>query len=260
MKHRLRTGITLLYSLLLVGCSSRILPATPSLPPAPTESPIPAGLTQEQFSTLRSLQKVNDYPLYTMTHAGAYRPVVDVSPSIPSVTAVDSTPAWACSLFTVLLDEDNLLYGRNFDWEFSPALLLFTDPPDGYASVSMVDIAYLGFDETNYDTILDLPIEAQTELLDAPSLPFDGMNEHGLAIGMAAVQTGNMQPDVNKETIGSLGIIRQMLDHARDVDEAVEIMRGYNIDYRWPLHPLSDGRHDRKIRIGGILQWGDAGS
>ena len=37
-----------------------------------------------------------------------------------------------------------MFYGRNFDWEFSPALLLFTDPPDGYASVSMVDLTFLG--------------------------------------------------------------------------------------------------------------------
>ena len=70
----------------------------------------------------------------------------------------------------------------------------------------------------------DLPIEEQTGLLDAPYLPFDGMNEYGLAIGMAAVPPGNMRPDADKETIGSLGIIRQMLDHARTVDEAVDIM------------------------------------
>ena len=36
-----------------------------------------------------------------------------------------------------------MVYGRNFDWQYSPALLLFTNPPDGYASVSMVDIEYL---------------------------------------------------------------------------------------------------------------------
>ena len=37
-----------------------------------------------------------------------------------------------------------MLLGRNFDWYEHPALILFTDPPDGYASVSMVDISYLG--------------------------------------------------------------------------------------------------------------------
>ena len=226
--------------ILLTGCSFRFVPATPSLPPTPKSLAIPAGLTSEQFTTLNSLQKVDDYPLYTMSYAGPYRPRSDVAPFEFPLVATESHPAWACSLFTVLMDENNLLYGRNFDWEFSPALLLFTSPPDGYDSVSMVDIAYLGFDDKTADTILDLPIESQTELLDAPYLPFDGMNEHGLAIGMAAVSPGNMQPDPNKETIGSLGIIRQMLDHARDVEEAVEIMKSYNIDFVGgpPLHYL----------------------
>ncbi len=231
MQIRLKTGFLFLCFLLLAGCNPRLVPATPSLPAASTGPSIPAGLTQEQFTTLSSLQKVDDYPLYMMTYTGAYRQHVENSWFEKSVDSGASPPAWACSLFTVLLDEDNLLYGRNFDWQFSPALLLFTDPPDGYASVSMVDIEYLGFDSAVIGNIADLPIDERTSLLDAPYLPFDGMNEYGLAIGMAAVPSGHMQPDANKETIGSLGIIRQMLDHARTVDEAVNIMKSYNIDF-----------------------------
>jgi hypothetical protein len=66
------------------------------------------------------------------------------------------------------------------------------------------------------------------------------MNEHGLAIGMAAVPPGDMQADPSKERIGGLGIIREILDHARDVDEAVEVIKDYNIDFRGgpPIHYL----------------------
>ena len=227
MKPRLKTGFFLLFVLLLAGCSPRIVPTTSELPATPTSPSIPTGFTQEQFVTLSSLRKVDDYPLYTMTYSGAYRPR-ETAISFESTTAVSG---WACSLFTVLFDDDNLLYGRNFDWQFSPALLLFTDPPDGYASVSMVDIEYLGFDETNVRNIVNMSIEEQASLLDEPYLPFDGMNEYGLAIGMAAVPSGNVQPDVNKDTIGSLGIIRQILDHARTVEEATKIMQSYNIDF-----------------------------
>lgn len=226
---RLKTG--LLLFLLLAGCSPRFVPATPELPATPTGLSIPTGLTQEQFATLSSLQKVDNYPLYTMVYSGAYRSRAESFPLEYSVATTASSPEWGCSLFTVLLDKENLLYGRNFDWEFSPALLLFTDPPDGYATVSMVDIEYLGFDLKTAGDIAELPVEARVDLLDAPSLPFDGMNEHGLAIGMAAVPPGNVKPDLKKETIGSLGIIRQMLDQARTVDEAVDIMKSYNIDF-----------------------------
>ena len=65
-----------------------------------------------------------------------------------------------------------MLYGRNFDWQYSPALLLFTDPPDGYASVSMVDIAYLGFDGKKAGTVTDLSLTERARLLFAPSWPF----------------------------------------------------------------------------------------
>lgn len=231
MRIRLKTGSFFLCLLLLIGCSPRLVPTTPSLPAAPTSPVIASGLTQEQFNALSSLQKVDEYPLYVMTYTGAYHQRAENSSPENSTVLSASPPSWACSLFTVLLNEDHLLYGRNFDWQFSPALLLFTDPPDGYASVSMVDIEYLGFDSAAVGDITDLPIDERTELLDTPYLPFDGMNEHGLAIGMAAVPSGRMQPDVHKETIGSLGIIRQMLDHARNVDEAINIMKSYNIDF-----------------------------
>jgi hypothetical protein len=93
----------------------------------------------------------------------------------------------------------------------------------------MVDIAYLGFDGERALGIGDLPIEERRGLLDAPLWPFDGMNEHGLAIGMAAVPGGQGPPDPAKQTVDSLGIIRLMLDRARDVEEAVALLQRYNI-------------------------------
>jgi predicted choloylglycine hydrolase len=57
------------------------------------------------------------------------------------------------------------------------------------------------------------------------------MNETGLAIGMAAVPTGYVPADPEKETISSLGVMREVLDHAATVEEAVAIIRSYNIDF-----------------------------
>jgi hypothetical protein len=117
---------------------------------------------------------------------------------------------------------------------------VFTDPPDGYASVSMVDMAYLELGDQAVLNLTELPLEDREGLLDAPLIPIDGMNEHGLAIGMAAVPPGDMRADPVKETFGSLGIIREMLDHARDVDEAIAILESHNIDFEGgpPVHYL----------------------
>lgn len=201
------------------------------------------GLSKEEAATLDSLEQVSDYPLYTMHYYGAYnqrRMAIEDSQWLAHLDPPAPGRRWACSLFTALGDADNAFYGRNFDWRHSPALLLFTDPPDGYAAVSMVDIEYLGFGGAKAGTLTDLSLVERQALLDAPFWPFDGMNEHGLAIGMAAVPPGHVRPDPTKETIDSLMVMRQVLDRARDVDEAIAVVQSYNVDMGEgpPLHYL----------------------
>jgi penicillin V acylase-like amidase (Ntn superfamily) len=185
----------------------------------------------EQERTLKSLRKVDDYPLYTMTYYGAY----DISSEIQTAVMSRERP-WACSLFAAFGDTRHKLYGRNFDWEFSPAVLLFTHPPDGYASVSMVDITYLGFRRQDVASLTTS--QKRSRLLSAPLLPFDGMNEYGLTVGMAAVPESQVLVDASKPTIGSVRIIRLLLDRARTTDEAIAFLQKYNIDFAGgpPLH------------------------
>jgi len=228
-------------------------PTSPSTSISPTVVEGTEGLSNDEIATLSSLEKADDYPLYTMHYYGTYGQSSAMrSPKWSLLEMTEPYPSpWACSLFAALGDAESMLYGRNFDWEYSPALLLFTNPPDGYASVSMVDIAYLGFGGTNAGTILELPLLERQALLYAPFLPFDGMNEHGLTIGMAAVAPGLMRPDPEKETIGSLMVIREMLDRAKTVAEAVDILKTYNIDMEGgpPLHYLIADRSGRSALV-----------
>jgi hypothetical protein len=208
-------------------------------------APAASGFSEAEAATLNSILKLDEYPLYTMTYVGAYSHAASLRQNHP-VSEARSTlepytcsADWGCSLFAALGDEGSRFYGRNFDWQYSPAILLFTDPPDGYASVSMVDITYLGFDGERARRLADLPLEERRNLLGAPSLPFDGMNEKGLAVGMAAVPPGGMQNDPRKETIDQLEVIREVLDHAATVDEAVALFGRYNIDMGTvPIHYL----------------------
>ncbi len=216
-KHLQRFACTVLILELLAGCCVA--------PPA-------GNLTEDATATLSSLEQVDDYPLYTMRFHGAYDQYRDRSDASAKLE-------WACSLFAAIGNAEDMVYGRNFDWQYSPALLLFTDPPDGYASVSMVDIDYL-VEEDQVKSLADLSLADREPLLAAPFWPFDGMNEHGLVVGMAAVPESEAPNDPGKETIGSLVIIREMLDHARDVDEAVDIIKDHNITWVGgpPLHYL----------------------
>jgi len=189
----------------------------------------------DQWRTLSSLHKVDDHPLYVMTYYGDY----DFEKSLLADTQwqpsyLEMACGWACTCFSSFNEEGAPLFGRNFDWHDHPALLLFTDPPDGYASVSMVDIAYLGFGRG------DPSWGARRRLLQAPYMPFDGLNERGLVVGMMAVSEADAPHDPQKVTLDSLQAIRLLLDDAQDVDEAISLLDNYNIawDGGPPLHYL----------------------
>ena len=212
---------------LLAGCQASQEPPLQELPPAVIEPPL--GMSESEAATLMSLEQIDDFPLYTMQYLADYDQDFVLDTEEESIKL--SVPAWSCALFAAMGDPEEMFYGRNFDWEFSPALLLFTNPPEGYASVSMVDIAYLGYGGERAYNLTELPLSELTDLLVSPYLPFDGMNEAGLAIGMASVPPGGVEPNPEKETVGSVLVIRKMLDQAATVEEAIIILKSYNIDF-----------------------------
>jgi len=231
---------------------------TPTLASPPTATTQPGSLTDAETATLSSLEKVDGYPLYTMHYSAPFdlealhSATTSWLDGVGSESDTNRPPAnpWACSLFAALGDPENSLYGRNFDWEYSPALLLFKDSPGGYASVSMVDLAYFGFSGDQANNLLKLPLEERRPLLRTPSMPFDGMNEHGLVVAMAAVQSEVMTFDPDKETIDSIGVMREMLDCARDVDEALGILGSHNIRMNGPaLHYLLADRSGKAVLV-----------
>jgi hypothetical protein len=250
-RPRCTSLIPILVACLVCACGgSRVAGNAPA---RPSVERLPPDLSEEEAASLGSLQQVDGYPLYTMRYYGDYAQGLSSRDGDRSAKAdrwIPPSQHWACSLFAALGDENSRLYGRNFDWQYSPALLLFTDPADGYASVSMVDIAYLA-PADKVRRLVDLPLQDRLGLLAAPLWPFDGMNEHGLVVGLAAVPPGGMKPDPGKPTIGSLAVIRQVLDRARDVDEAVAILQGYNIDMEGgpPLHYLVADRSGRSMLV-----------
>jgi predicted choloylglycine hydrolase len=180
-------------------------------------------------------RKVDDYPLYVLHYEGDY--------GFGEYLATGETPLVGyihvpgCTVFTAMGGGETLM-GRNFDFPSNPALLLYTDPPDGYASVSMVDLGYFGYSLSN------LPQEGDLDsLLAAPYLPFDGMNEKGLAVGMAAIPEAVAPTAEGKTARGEIQVIRLLLDYAGDVDEALTLLEEYNVEMTSPpIHyMIADG-------------------
>lgn len=226
MKHRFMTVIA---ALLLIGCQPG--PAlTPASHPEVVESvPFQSNPTRSDWEkSLATFHKVDNYPLYIMTYYGdyAFDAYLDMSDG--------GDDHWACTVFAAQTPDGEALLGRNYDWYTRPVMLLYTDPPDGYAAAAMVDLSYLGFDE-------HAPTEEQlANLVDAPYWSFDGMNEAGFAIGMMAVPYGESSNAADKPTLSSITTIRYLLDYAADVEEAIELLGGINVAFEIgpPVHYL----------------------
>ncbi len=178
----------------------------------------------DQFS---SLKQISDYPVYIYSYPGDYgfEEYLQTGEHGFAQTSILEEREYACSCFSAFGDENQAVFGRNFDWYYHPVLILFTKPSTGYNSVSIVDIAYLGFDAQHS------PLEDPQALLQAPYIPFDGMNEMGFAVGMMSVAHAEGGEDPHKTTIGSLELMRLMLDYAGSVEEAILLIQDFNVDF-----------------------------
>ncbi|HEX3044737.1 MAG TPA: C45 family peptidase [Bacillota bacterium] len=188
--------------------------------------------------SILTFRRIGNENLYTMTYYGGYR----FGNYLKKGLDPNRNPAfihqkeWACSAFSARNEKGNPLLGRNFDLPHRSALLLFTDPPDGYHSASLVDMYYLGYRAPSYTPASWFD---RINLLDAPRFPFDGMNECGLAIGMMQIPESEGSIDPEKITINQIDVIRLVLDYAKDVEEALSLFKKYNVVFiSVPIHYL----------------------
>ena len=203
---KLLTALMLVASIILIGCK-------------PENS-------QETF------RKVDDYPLYVMhIYQDYYFDDYLESGKMPGIALPSSSQLtdkdWACSCFSAFNLPHQAIFGRNYDWSNDfPALLLFTHPANGYASVSMVDLSMVGFGTS------DSPWGDRSDkqkLLYTPYFPLDGMNERGLTVALMSVPESQPPYDPNKVNINVMTGIRLILDKAQTVDEALSLLGDYNI-------------------------------
>lgn len=191
----------------------------------------PQGINRTR--TLNSLQRVTD-AFYTVQFFGDYESILqNCNGRFLLYTAEQNSPAmddFYCSLFTAFGNSDAYLFGRSFDnppdWDCLTLLGLY-DPPDGYRSLAlsrMRDYGYepgVNFDAMDYDDL--------SRILESAFFPPDGINEHGLVIGLANVRGLSYGPDPSKESIFITRMVREVLDHARTVEEAAVVVQQYNI-------------------------------
>lgn len=194
-----------------------------------------------ELGTLGSFKKADEHPLYTMTYHGDYgfsdflktgaSNDKDIERFVTKrlLKGIDidlGIRSAGCSAFTAQNPKGQRIFARNFDFNFAPALLLKTTPSDGYASVSIVNLAFAGYDGNN---LPDSSLLNRFLTLTGPYLPFDGMNEKGVVVALLAVPRAEPPNKEGKTKLNTTTAIRMILDHAASVDEAIAMLDDYNL-------------------------------
>ena len=164
--------------------------------------------------------------------------------ALPIIPVKMEVPKYGCTAFTLTDTDGGVHMGRNYDFrKNTSAMLVYCQPKDGYAS-----IAFAALDNVAAN-VPDENIKKQLASLTAPFICLDGMNEKGVSIAVLTLDSEPVRQSTGKPVISTTLAIRLVLDRAATTEEAVALLRGYDMfassgrDYHFYITDASgDGR------------------
>ncbi len=146
-------------------------------------------------------------------------------------------PQLACSTFIAAQPDGGYIFGRNLDNQETDFAVVKTSPKIGYASVSVVNLSFLGYNEE----LKPVKLFDKINLLALPYFPLDGVNEKGLAIGVLQLQAPPTNQTTDKTDVDTTLAIRVLLDKCATVSEAVEMLKTFD------MHASANGCYHLQI-------------
>lgn len=136
-----------------------------------------------------------------------------------------SGAVFGCSTLSVQNQEGEHLFGRNFDWDQCQALIVQSEPEEGYASLSTVNMDFI-----HGSAGMELEqLPEQVKVLAALYAPLDGMNEKGLCVAVNMIEDSDtINQTTEKADLTTTTAVRLLLNRAADVDEALVLLGKYN--------------------------------
>ena len=216
-----------------------------------------------RIKTMSSIQKITDYSdgynLYRMNVEYDYqlddiikRGITDdqsmidaiLAEALPLLPVKIKAPKFGCTAFTLTDENGQTHMGRNYDFKRdTSAMLVYCTPKNGYKSV-----AFAAMDNVSAN-VPDENLKKKLASLTAPFICLDGMNEKGVSIAVLTLDSTPVHHDTGKPTIATTLAIRLVLDRAATTQEAVDLLRGYDMfassgrDYHFYITDASgDGR------------------
>lgn len=215
----------LCFNMLLVSCSGD---------KSVNESPGSDNVQRFNPLTLSPGQVVSlspSLPIFAMRYDGDYgfqNLILKSQPmrKIPPIEIPEPVD-WQCTAFAAFGDTSNPYFGRNFDWIHSGCLILYTDSPYAYASISIVDPYYCAYvDNPSLEELLE------GQYLDrAPFYPGDGINENGVAVAYLSAEA-DPPYDPSLPSLSAMQITRLVLDYGEDTEHAISLVQSVNFEIR----------------------------
>ncbi|MCL2050693.1 MAG: linear amide C-N hydrolase [Lachnospiraceae bacterium] len=199
---------------------------------------------RKEIGVINTIKMINDNPrLYTMQYYGDYgfdgflaqggaKSNDELAEYLTSYISKGfykhtvTENSGGCSTIAAENESGERVFGRNFDWEDCAVMIVETAPPNGYRSISTVNLYFIGYSPDYLPDSLFNSVLA----LGAPYAPLDGMNEKGLCVADLIIEdAGETHQDTGKPNITTTTAIRLLLDYAATVDEAIALLEQYNM-------------------------------
>lgn len=217
-----------------VSCKNNPSKIENNIPQTITASDLPSNLTFCEVTE-------DDYVNYIL-ESGGVKSSSELATKInkvletecPGVTVSVASPGAGCSAFISPDGKNGFYAGRNFDFydAMVPGAMIIRNLPSNgdYASLCSFNTGFVVF-----NGLEKLSAENQKRIMGQVGLlvPLDGINEKGLFIAVLNQENNPGHNLVNQQTekkdLTTTSAVRVILNKAKNVDDAVEILKAYDL-------------------------------
>ena len=210
-------------------------------------------LIRKEIRTLLSFKRIPDTQMYYMEYYGdynidiAYNNGVDTDNIEKSVLDLyfpdflwkaifkETQPKdeiendnGGCSTISYKNSDGSLFVGRNFDYDNDPLLIMNTKNNHHNNSIAILDLKFLGL---RIENLQNLILVDRINLLLAPYIVMDGINEHGVFVSNLLDYEEQLPLNEAKPNILSTLLYRIILDYAKNTEEALVIVDKFNVHF-----------------------------
>ena len=187
----------------------------------------------DSLKVLKSFRKIDNF--FVLNYSGVYDDKTRLLQEWFNTHADNNYKPTGCSVFYTFNDTNQGFLGQNFDLDSDVPKcgILFGQycPYGKYKSFSFSRIEDLQTaDKKGLSMSIDpsnLTDFQKSCVLYFPFYAVGGINEHGLAIGIASIPSQMIKETENRNPIFVTNFARQLLDNCRTIDEAVKISQKY---------------------------------